>query len=378
MDMDCVQTSWPTNEEYLRAFNKKVAQRRVPLSGNLALTHRCNLRCVHCYLGKQTSTRENLEKELNTSQWKRLIDEITEAGCLYLLITGGEPLLREDFKEIYRHAKDNGLLVTLFTNGTLITENTLELFNDLPPRMVEVTLYGATSGTYERITGVRGSFEKCMKGIRRLIDHQVNVKLKTILMKLNHHEFVDIENIANEYGIKFRFDASIFPCTDGDRTPIELRIDAEDAVEKEFSDDNRWQAWKDFFVRMRDLPGSDKLYQCGAGLSHFHIDPYGNLQPCLMVTNLKYNIINTNSNNSDNGCFLKGWKEIIPRIRERKLGPGNRCHNCEKRSLCNFCPAFFKLENGAEDRYSEYLCTMGHLRFEKINEVLQNNMRRSQ
>jgi len=368
MDMNCAQTSWPTNEEYLRELNKKVAKRRVPLSGNFALTHRCNLKCVHCYLGEQTDTGKNLEKELNTSQWKHLIDEITRAGCLYLLITGGEPLLREDFNEIYRHAKTNGLLVTLFTNGTLITEKTLALFDELPPRMVEVTLYGATQGTYERITGVSGSFKKCMKGIRRLKDHQINVKLKTILMTINSHEFAGIEKVAKEYGIKFRFDASIFPCIDGDRSPIELRINAEDAVEKEFSDENRLQEWKDFFVRMRDLPGSDKLYQCGAGLTHFHIDPYGNLQPCLMVTNVKYNIIKTNSNN--NIRFLTGWKEIIPRIREEKLEPGNLCQHCKKRSLCNFCPAFFKLENGAEDIYSEYLCTMGHLRFEKINGIL--------
>lgn len=353
-----------SNKEYLQAFNKKVAQYRIPLSGNIALTHRCNLKCVHCYLGGQTCTKKSSKKELNTFQWKKLIDEITEAGCLYLLITGGEPLLRKDFGEIYKHARRKGLMVTVFSNGTLITEKTLELFSELPPRMVEVTLYGATPGTYEKITGVRGSYEKCMKGIKSLIDHQVNLKLKTILMKRNHHEFFDMENIAKEYGVKFRFDASIFPCTDGDRTPIKLRISAEDAVEKEFSDDNRSQEWKDFFARMRDIPGSDKLYQCGAGLTHFHIDPYGNLQPCLMVTTLKYNLTN------NNGRFLTGWKEVIPRIREGKLGPGNLCQNCEKRSLCNFCPAFFKLENGAEDVYSEYLCTMGHLRFEKINEVL--------
>jgi len=119
---------------------------------------------------------------------------------------------------------------------------------------------------------------------------------------------------------------------------------------------------------MKDIPASDKLYRCGAGLTHFHIDPYGNLQPCIMISNLKCNITPTNSNKK--GSFLTGWKEVIPRIREGKLGSGNPCRDCDKRSLCNFCPAFFKLENGAEEIHSEYLCTMGRLRFEKINEVL--------
>ena len=368
MDMNCSQTPWPTNEDYLRAFNKKVTQRRIPLSGTLALTHRCNLKCVHCYLGEQTSSSENLEKELDTTQWKHLIDEITEAGCLYLLITGGEPLLRDDFNDIYRHAKTNGLLVTLFTNGTLITENTLALFDELPPKTVEISLYGATRETYERITRVRGSYEKCIKNIRRLIDFKINVKLKTLLMRLNQHEFFDMENMAKAYGIKFRFDSAVFPGIDGDRAPLRLRVDVEDAVEKEFSDHHRLQQWKDYYMRMRDLPVSDNLYPCGAGLTHFHIDPFGNLQPCLMVTGLKYNLINGNTN--INSRFLTGWKKIIPRIREKKAGTDNPCYTCEKRTLCSFCPAFFKLENGKEDLCSEYLCAMGQLRFEKINEAL--------
>jgi len=112
---------------------------------------------------------------------------------------------------------------------------------------------------------------------------------------------------------------------------------------------------------MPKLPLQDSLYLCGAGMTHFHIDPYGNVKPCLMVTDLGYNIVN--------GSFFTGWNEVMPRIRERKPGSGYRCHRCEKRVLCGFCPAFFKLEKGTEDLYSEYLCAMGQQRFEKINNV---------
>lgn len=360
--MECTQIQAPelSNEEYLREFNKKVAQRRIPLSGNLALTHRCNVRCVHCYIGKEAAARENPGKELGTRRWKTIIDEITEAGCLFLLITGGEPLLRKDFGEIYRHARTNGLLVTVFTNGTLISEDILQLFREFPPKTVEITVYGATPGTYEKITGVKGSYERCLEGIRRLMDFQINVRLKTILMKQNRHEFFKMEKMAGELGVKFRFDAAIFPGLNGDKAPIGLRVPAEDAVEKEFSDENRRQQWKDFLGGMPKLPVQDSLYQCGAGWTHFHIDPYGNLRPCLMVTDLEYNLVN--------GVFFTGWKEVMPRIRERKPGTGFRCNQCEKKVLCGFCPGFFQLENGGEEVYSEYLCAMGHLRFEKINE----------
>ena len=366
--MDCRHTT-PTlyplsstrdNQEYLQEFNKKAAQHRIPVSGTIDLTYGCNLKCRHCYLGGKTSNRENQDKELGTAEWQTIIDEITDAGCLYLLITGGEPLSRKDFKPIYCQAKTRGLLITVFTNGTLITQDILELFTEFTPKAIEVTLYGAAAETYERITGVPGSYEKCLTGIRKLIDHRINVKLKTILMTLNREEFFAVENLAKEWGIKFRFDAAVFPGLKGDKTPIKLRVSAEEAVEKEFSDLHRAQEWKNFFARMQKLPVQDTLYPCGAGKTHFHIDPYGSLQPCLMVKDpdLEYNLIG--------GSFLTGWNEVVSRISDKKVGINLPCYRCEKKSLCGFCPGFFELENGTEEVYSRYLCTMGHLRFEKI------------
>ncbi len=352
--MECAQTSWVSNKAYLQQFNKKAAEQRVPLYGSIDLTHHCNLRCVHCYLGGIHKKRA----ELDTPQWISVIDEITEAGCLNFLITGGEPLLRKDFGEIYSHAKRNGLLVTVFTNGTLITDSILKLFEDLPPHAVEISLYGANAITYEKITGVQGSYGQCLKGIEALLDHDIKVKLKTILMTLNRHEFHDIENMAKEYGVKFRFDASIFPRLDGNKGPVSLRVSPEEVVEKEFSDEERAWEWKAFFDRMGEVPLSDNLYNCGAGLTSFHIDPYGWLQPCLMVTNPRYDLLK--------GSFTEGWRDVILRIRERKAGAAYACNQCDKMNLCGFCPGFFKLENGAEDIRSEYLCALGRSRFEAI------------
>jgi radical SAM protein with 4Fe4S-binding SPASM domain len=356
--MECAQTTWLSNKEYLQQLSTKVADLRVPLYGSIDLTHRCNLRCVHCYLGDKGNSRRNRKQELGTSQWISIIDEITKAGCLNLLLTGGEPLLREDFNEIYRRAKTNGLLVTVFTNGTLITDSILKLFGDLPPRIVEISLYGATAPTYEKITGVKGSYEQSLKGIQSLLDHRINLKLKTILMTLNRHEFYDMETMSKEYGVKFRFDAAIFPCLDDDKSPLQLRVSPEEAIEKEFSDDDRSRQWKEFFERMQGFSLPDTLYNCGSGLTSFHIDPYGQLQPCLMVTSLRYNLLE--------GSFVEGWGDVIPLIRERKAGAAHACNRCEKMTLCGFCPGFFKLENGAEDIYSQYLCALGKCRFEAI------------
>ena len=356
--MERTETPWLSNTEFLARLNARAAQRRIPLSGSIDLTHRCNLRCMHCYLGSKGARCKRRREELGTPQWLAVIEDIVDAGCLCLLITGGEPLLRKDFAEIYSHAKEKGLLVTVFTNGTLITDDLLDLFEDLPPRGIEVTLYGATAETYERITRVRGSHERCLEGIERLRDRGIKLTLKTVLMTLNSHEFGQMENMAHDYGTRFRFDAAVFPCFDGDKKPTLFRVDPAEAVEKEFSDDRRARQWKDYFRKLEGLSVKDTLYTCGAGVTSFHIGPYGNLQPCLMVHDPQYNVAA--------GNFHEGWKETISGITERKVGPGHTCHQCDKRLLCGYCPAFFKLENGAEEVFSEYLCALGQHRFEQI------------
>lgn len=352
--MECTQLQDLGIKEYLQQFNRKVAQQRIPIAGSFNLTNHCNLRCVHCYLDR----KYDKGKELSTAAWHGIIDEITEAGCLYLLLTGGEPLLREDFADIYRHARTNGLIVTVFTNGTHINAEHIELFKEFPPRMVEISLYGATDATYERVTGVPGSYQLCRQGIQQLWEHRIPFGLKMILMTLNRHEFYDIKNIAEDYGVRFRFDAAIFPQFNGEKAPINLRVTPEEAVEKEFSDAQRFQQWQEFFERMERVTASDALYRCGAGLANFHITADGKLQPCLMAKEPQYDLLA--------GSFTTGWYEVIPRIRREKVRKDFVCRQCEKIALCGYCPAFFELENDAETVPSRYLCALGESRFNRL------------
>lgn len=364
--MDSAHTSWPSNREYLEQFDRKAALLRVPVSGSIDLTHRCNLRCVHCYVSPQSDRKELQKGEMETERLLSIIDEVADAGCLNLLITGGEPLIRKDFAEIYTHAKLKGMLVTVFTNATMITDSILALFKDLPPHMVEITLYGATAATYERVTGVHGSFERCLSGISRLLEHKVHVALKTILMTLNRHEFPDMQNMAKDFGVKFRFDAAIFPRLNGDRSPLSLRVSPEEAVEMEFLDEEMAGQWEDYFQRCQGIPLPETLYNCGAGIMSFHIDPYGMLKPCLMTGAPEVNLLT--------GSFATGWREVIPRVREKKAGIDFVCARCESQLLCGYCPAFFALENSSEDIHSAYLCAMGKQRFQRIhNNRLKEN-----
>lgn len=352
----------PETLAFLREFNNTSARLRVPLAGSLDLTHRCNLNCVHCYLGDSSVRNSSVRPEMESSRIFSVIDEITEAGCLYFLITGGEPLVRPDFPDIYQRAKMNGLLVTVFTNATIISDSIAELFTELPPRLVEISLYGATAETYEKITRVPGSYEKCLEGIRRLIAKGIRVRLKTILMTINRHEFIAIEKIANAFGVEFRFDAAIFPCSNGDKSPVGLRVRPDEAVEKEFNDSARARQWEEFFNKSGRFQLSERLYDCGAGITGFHIDPYGNLKPCLMSGRVASNLLSSS--------FAEGWCAVSDVMESNKAGRLPGCRECEKRHLCGYCPAFFELENGAEDICSEYLCAIGSQRLSRIRNTV--------
>lgn len=360
MIMQCHEPLWPGTEEYLRDFLEKAERLRIPLTGSLELTRRCNLNCVHCYLGPRAGRQALQGLEINAARIRSLIDEMTEAGCMNLLITGGEPLLRDDFPEIYRHAKMNGLLVTLFTNGTLVTEKIIDLLRELPPVEVEISIYGATAEVYESVTRVPGSYETCFRGIRALLDRGVRVNLKTILMTVNRQEFFAMERLAKDLGVRFRFDAAIQPGLDGDNTPLGLRVTPEEAIEKEMSAPGAVRRWKDFFERFKDCALGSELYGCSAGLTAFHIDPFGRLLPCMMALELGYETSGVG--------FKKVWATSIQRIRDKKAGADFACRECDKINICGYCPGFFKLENGLEDVRSEYICRMGNLRFQYIHD----------
>jgi MoaA/NifB/PqqE/SkfB family radical SAM enzyme len=353
--MECPGQGDFSSADYLRSFNKLVDAQRIPLQGSFALTRRCNLRCEHCYTRDDCNDVAG-QGELTTLESVRLLDECADAGCLFLLLTGGEPLIRPDFGSIYRHAKMKGMFVTVFTNGTLLTPEHVSLFVDLPPHGVEITLYGATETTYERVTGIRGSFQRCMTGIRMLADAGVELRIKTMLLTTNKHELGAMEKMALDFGDKFRFDACIFPRLNGDKYPLTLRVPPEEAASVELADHEKAKDWREFFDRMVEFSESDDMYWCGAGTTAFHLDSDGQLQPCVMVRNVRYDLKQSN--------FSERWREMISCMMKKKVDRDYLCRACDKKSLCGYCPGFFELESGSESVPSEYLCKLGHERFD--------------
>ncbi len=358
--MDCVHLPDLSLEELSRRLRKGPA----PLGGGLELTQRCNLACVHCYCRLDAGDKTARAAEMSFEEICRIVDQAAEMGTFGLTLTGGEPLLRPDFLDVYNHVKSRGILPILFTNGTLITPAIADHLAEYPPFFVEVSVYGRTKDVYESITGVPGSYERCMQGIHCLLDRGVRVFLKTPAMKQNSHELDALARFAESLGSSFRFDVMLTPRLEhmDDRYgPYDHSLVLHDRVDLEFSDDKSAQAWASFSQRVAAVPRENTVYTCGAGLYAFFVDAYAHLTMCTMSRHPSYDL--------RGGTFSEGWA-LLRRTREEVLddGEGLECRDCEVRAFCQQCPARAQLEHGpgAVSERVDWLCEMAHLRAAKL------------
>jgi radical SAM protein with 4Fe4S-binding SPASM domain len=351
--MDCPHIP----EINLQEFNERFQHERIPIQGVMEITHRCNLNCVHCYCRLPASDLAARRAELTFPQICQIIDEIVDEGCLYFTITGGEPLLRQDFLDIYTYAKKKGLLVSIFTNGTLITPHVADYLQEWQPVQVEISVYGATQETYEKVTGVPGSYERCMVGIQLLLDRGIKLALKTMAMTLNKHEVFEIKRFAEDLGLDFRWDALITPKLDTSKDPYEVRLSPGEVMGLELADEDRVRAMRAYFDRHWNTPLPEALYACGAGVLSFLVDPRGQLAMCALARMPSYDLLA--------GSFHNGWHHFMPQLRSRpRTVINDKCRECKIAVLCFQCPGRSQLEYGphGEETPVDYLCQLGHMR----------------
>lgn len=344
---------------WIADLRMKAASARQPMAASLELTQRCNLRCRHCYLGSRTQEGDPVRPERGAAAWRETIEEWVDAGVLFLLFTGGDPMIRPDFPQLYRHAVELGLVVNVFCNGTLVTDRILELFREYPPRKVEISVYGATAPTYERVTGVAGSYDRAWRGICRLKAAGLRVDLKTMLLTLNQHELGEMAAQAEEIGSNFRFDAAVTPClADGKTDPLAYRVAPEVAVERDLALPGRRERWARNIQKHQDRLAGDALYNCGAGLTSFHVDPYGAYYPCVMTSNYCYA--------GAGRRFDDIWHSDLGAIRERKRTRPDGVLTGPLRGACTHCPAANFVESGDEEIDPEYLEKTARLRYDAV------------
>ncbi len=160
-------------------------------------TRRCNLKCVHCYSNSQNVKYAD---ELSTEQGKGLIDDLASFGSPVLLVSGGEPLMREDLPQLLQHAIDRGMRAVISTNGTLITKEKARIFGKIGLSYVGVSLDGMQT-IHDQFRGVPGAFDKAMQGIRNCRDEGIKVGIRFTLTRKNQGEVPEIFDLIEREGV---------------------------------------------------------------------------------------------------------------------------------------------------------------------------------
>jgi MoaA/NifB/PqqE/SkfB family radical SAM enzyme len=358
---------------------------RAPLLSQLdiELTERCNLDCIHCYINQPAGDLERKNREMSTGQVKTILHEAAGLGCLTIRYTGGEPLLRKDFEELYLYARRLGLKVLLFTNATLITPRIADLLARVPPlERVEVTVYGMSPESYGAATGVREAYEAARRGMRLLEKRGVPFVVKSALLPRNAAERAAFEawaaslpameappDYARFFDLRARRDSE----AKNDRirglrtAPIEAFMDAERGS----------QAFKSemasFCARFIGPPG-ERLFSCGAGHGAC-VDAYGRAQMCILLRHPEtvYDLIWDPDPRAGGGCpsvdgtarsLLDALTRFFPRVRETRAANPDylaRCARCFLKGLCEQCPGKSWEEHGTLDTPVAYLCEVAHM-----------------
>ncbi len=330
---------------------------RVPINGTIEVSHRCPLDCAHCYNNLPMGDLEARTREMTTEEHYKVLDEIAEMGCLWLLYTGGEIFARRDFLDIYTYAKRKGLIVSLFTNGTMITEAIADYLVEWRPFAIEITLYGATRETYERLTRIPGSYDRCMRGVRVLLDRKLPLALKTVGVTINKHEVSAMRKLAEDLGVEFKFDAMLNPRIDCSASPLNVRLAPHEVVELDLEDPLKVAEWRRLALHHPAPPVEEgqtqELYDCGGGVNSWAIDPYGDLSICVLSHFDRYNVVK--------GSFGEGW-DFLANVHRKPVTRPTKCTSCALRSLCGMCAAQGELENGDPEAPVDWLCQTAHLR----------------
>lgn len=182
-----------SNKAYREWKNKLANSAKIsktPIMGQFELTGRCNLDCKMCYV-HNLDVATCLSKELSTEEWKRIFDEAVKQELLFATLTGGECLLRPDFKELYLHLWKKGVKISVLTNGLLLDTEYVKFFKTYKPEMIQISLYGSNEEGYLRVTGHKG-FEKVVNTIRALMDVKINVRVVTTPSRYMGDDYMNI------------------------------------------------------------------------------------------------------------------------------------------------------------------------------------------
>lgn len=308
----------------------RALEQGIPLAVQFDLTYRCNERCIHCYLDHDD------HGELTTAEVKGILDQLSSAGTLFLIFSGGELLLRKDFFDLLAYARALLFDVKLKTNAILLGEREAALIHDLGVRQVQVSIYSHRAEVHDAITKVPGSLARSIAAIQFLKARGLRVLIANVLMRQNAADYPGVRALAASLGVECSIDPTITPKMDGDTSVISLRMAAPQLLQV-FTD--RSLVGEEFCATPApaDAETLDAL-PCSAGHTACYISPYGDIYPCVQFP--------LPSGNLRHQRFEEIWCDSaqLQEVRGIRMRDLPTCSSCNLVSNCTRCPGLAYME----------------------------------
>lgn len=306
------------NDSISEKLFKTTMKKRIPLVVNFEVTQKCNLGCIHCYHQEDC---KNTEKEMSLSQIKKALDDLKENGVMFIILTGGEPFSRDDIQEILEYIKNKEFSLILFTNGPLVDEKNADILKGISPFSVHITVYSVDPIIHDKITKIKGSLERTLKGIKLIREKGIEPVIKCPVMQENKDYVDDVKRWADMQGLTVKIDPFITPCyTENAEKILSHRLSVKD-IDKTVK--KMGFCVNDFNPR-KDL-------KCPAGKNTVTLDSKGNILPCVIWREKLGNILRKEFRDIWDGIHLD-------------YTPFDECLECENLPYCGLCPGVAKIE----------------------------------
>ena len=347
----------------------KAKQSKVPINGSIELLPLCNMNCDMCYVRLSRAEMEDQGRLRSLNEWLQAAEEMKNVGTLFLLLTGGEPLLYPEFKQLYLKLKGMGFVIAINTNGTLIDEAWADFFSEHKPRRINITLYGADDQAYRELCHYPGGFDKVMRAIKLLKDYEIDVKLGYSLARANQNNMVRIIDLGEELGVPVRVDTYMMPAVRERNRPYDeqsrldpasaarIRIQAlkQEMGKELFEEYVRKIVFEVEHILPEDGPGK---VHCLAGNCSFTINWQGYLRPCVVMSEPSVSVFEEG--------FEKAWQKVSDAVSQ--IRTSSVCNACKYRPICRTCCASALLEEGSYDAVPKYMCAYAKESYRLIQE----------
>ncbi len=320
------------------AIKEYAKEHKVPLSATIELTPFCNFSCLMCYVRLTAEQAKKQGEMLTKEQILEVARQAKDMGTLYLTLTGGEPLSRPDFWEIYSELNKMGFLISILSNGSLIDEAAMEKFNEYGmPYSAKITLYGASDDTYKNVCNCNYGFTKTEKAVKLLKNAGVPLYLTATIVRENAEDLPLMNKLSREWGVPLVPTASVVKSARGAENSAETsRFKFEEFAHKLTLEQ----------LEKNKIPERESPFAwCSGYKTSFWLTWNGHLQLCAFM-NAPYTKL-------ENG-LKSAWDEL--NIKLEALKDPKECEECEYSEFCQRCPGMMCAESGNAEKISDSVC----------------------